>query len=210
MRSNRLSTLSNDRGFTLIEIMASLVILFTIVAATFSVIYGVIQTSSAMELTSSRQQELNGLYSLLNSNLRSLPPSATLTYGLEESFSDKHAVLRISNSPQSFTWGGRQNFLMSVFVGVQEDGSGALTLGLARSPQTNRFVLGNKIKWLPLVKDIKEIRWRFFNPRSQRWQDFWNDTTFRPSLIELNFILMDQPNEPQRFVFWIPPVEVII
>lgn len=206
MRSHRLPTLRLRSAFTLIEVIASLAILVIVVSAIFSIIHGTLISSTLITTASSRQQELNGVYRLLNSNLRSIPLTATLTYGPDDSVSSDFAVLRISNAPRVFAWGARPHSRFDVVLSVRKQVGGGLTLALARPPIGGPRQSRENIRWLPLMRDISEIQWRFFDGRTQRWQEFWNDPSFRPNLIELNFILADLPNEPQKFVFWLPPV----
>ncbi len=208
MRNYRLPAIRGYLAFTLIEVIASSAILVIIVSAVFSLVRGTMITSSTITFSSIRQQELNGLHRLLNTNLRSLPITATLTYGPDDSASRDFAVLKISNAPRAFAWGARPESRFDVLIGVRKQLGSGLTLAIARPPTSASRDAQEKIRWLPLLRDISEIKWRFFDGRALRWQDDWRDSSFRPSLIELNLILADMPEEPQKFVFWLPPIQI--
>jgi hypothetical protein len=61
-------------------------------------------------------------------------------------------------------------------------------------------------KWLRLLPDLREARWRFYDEAQQDWREDWAEGMGRPPLVELSFVLLGE-EIPRTYVFWLPPVK---
>lgn len=97
-------------------------------------------------------------------------------------------------------------------VYAQERPGGYLRAGLraldaeqTAAARQNREVKAAPSAELPLLDNVARFEWRFFNGRTNQWENVWKgQVQGRPLFAELSLQLDD--GEESRSVFWIPPV----
>src|SRR3979409_1951933 len=48
---------------------------------------------------------------------------------------------------------------------------------------------GKKAAWFPLMRDVEQLRWRFYDESTGKWTSDWPDISIKPALVELSFKL---------------------
>ena len=60
--------------------------------------------------------------------------------------------------------------------------------------------------WLRLLPDLRDVKWRFYDPSREDWVEEWPEGNERPPLAELTLEMLGEET-PHKFVFWLPPVK---
>lgn len=201
---------SRKAGFTLWEVMLALTLMAILTGGMFTLMQTSLEAAHELQIQERHSQSFTGFIELLRRTLRNLPATASIEGGM---FQETAGVYRpkviFREAPQAFSWGENSLFLGETILSSQPQLGGLFTLGLYRATDTeNRFQTDNpeaRQRWLPLLKDLRKIQWRFYDARAGLWQEEWRDLNARPALLELNLLL---PGEStiSRTVFWLPPL----
>jgi prepilin-type N-terminal cleavage/methylation domain-containing protein len=191
-------------GFTLLEVLVALALFSLLSGALMLTVRNCLSGAAGLQQMQEREQTMAGFTELCSHTFRTLPATASLEGGIFQVDGKFIPQVILRQAPQAFSWGDDSQFQGESILSARAQTGGLFSLGLARVPTKNdTFGSEPEVRWLLLIKDIKEIKWRFYDPRQTRWLDEWRDGSTRPSLIELN-LLMPGEKIPLRRVFWLP------
>ena len=199
------------RGFTLLEMMITLAIFVLLAAAVFSLMSGVLQSSSTLLDDQNHRDKIEALNAFLKNKLSSLPATSTLS---SYQRGDGEGLL------QNGIIFGNSSLATAIDAKVQDNGYYALRLTTFEAetgqavPQDARQVLQQDVTaddpsltWTPLIGDIKTLDWKFLDFNQTIWVDLWSSGS-KPNLVEFSM----QPAgdlQPVTMDFWVPKIEAV-
>ena len=197
-------------GFTMIEMVVVLVIFVLLAGGIYTVVNSAIGASAGLSDENVRVQRLDAFISLLRRTFLNLPATAQITGGVRNDGGHPIAEIVLRDAPGVFAWGNGGPAAGTVLLSaVPRLGGGSqfslLTLPGNLGEQELRDAVRNG-KWLRLLPDLREARWRFYDESQQDWREDWPEGMGRPPLVELSFTTLGE-EIPRTYVFWLPPVK---
>jgi len=201
--------LKASRGFTMIEMVVVLVIFILLAGGIYTVVNSAIGASAVLSEENLRVQRLNAFVSLLRRTFHNLPATAQISGGVRLDGSGVPEIV-LRDAPGVFAWGTGGPSAGTVLLSAVPRLGGGLQFSLLSLPSSlgeqERRDAARDGKWLRLLPDLREARWRFYDEGQQDWREDWPEGMGRPPLIELNFQVLGE-GIPRTYVFWLPPVK---
>lgn len=201
------SRFQSVRGFTLLEVLVTMVIFILLAASVFGIITGVFQSASVLQDNQNHRDQIVALNAFLQKKLGELPAQSGLIsyrHGDGEGLAQNGIILR--------------NVGMASVIDAKLQNNGYYTLRLtAFSPDKSGAISTEQkfelsitnddpaVQWTSLLRDIQKIEWKFMDSTTSKWVDRWYNPSAKPELIELSMQLAGDTN-PAVMVFWIPPL----
>jgi len=188
-------------GYLLLEVLLALAVLSISVVMIFQIIQTTLKVTSDINFLQTQQRKVDGISELLRRNFESMPRTSVFqTRNVNGSLE-----LIFRSAPFTFSWvNAGANFGTVVIASrPQPDGRFALSVLQESGNTLDSYVDGGndrKADWFPLMDDVEQLRWRFFDGASGKWSPDWSDTAIKPTLVELNFKLAGR-NRMERCVF---------
>lgn len=196
--------LRDRAGFTLLEVILGVLILGLLAAVLFALVESTLGAASQLSIKQAQTQELNGLIEICRETFVTLDGRSQFTSSVKPASGGGYTQeLRIENGPLAFAWQGTGLEKGTTTVSPRPQANGLLAFCLLHEitvDPVDGAPLPPKPKWFVLVRDIKKLEWRFFDPRSAVWRKEWEEGGFRPSMVELVLQSPANPDET-RFVF---------
>lgn len=194
----------NNKGFTIAEVVLALVIMALILPTLFMIVNVIVRSSPLIHDSRTRNSQVRGYIDLCRNTLLNLPPTSFVRGGIEEINSNSFPTLKIINPPDSLLVGNRTASAEELHFTVRPRQGGGYHAGiLILLPSEEVDADEEEEKWLPLVTDVFDMEWSYYDANTQNWNDRWVNSARRPSLIELIFTPMESENSLST-VFWIP------
>jgi prepilin-type N-terminal cleavage/methylation domain-containing protein len=199
-------SLHSARGFTLLEMVITLVVFVLLAGAVFGIMTGVMQGASTLQDNQNHSDQLIALNAFLKKKLAEMPAQSSLmSYrrGDGEGL-DQNGLL--------FAY---ENLAEAIDAKVQANGYYTLRMasydptmaqnGVAPGDILSAAVLRDDptLNWTPLVHDLKDIEWKFQDLNSTQWVDQWSNGSTKPNLIECSLQLAGDL-QPITMDFWMP------
>lgn len=112
-------------------------------------------------------------------------------------------------APEIADFGGAGQRSDGLAIAAQADGDGAFTISVANfdasEDPARRDALLTETQWLPILPDIRTLRWRFGQANGTPLVEIWSEQQGRPAMIDLELTRLDGSLLP--LAFWLPPVE---
>lgn len=196
-------------GFTLLEMVITMAILLLLSGAIFGIIVGVLRGASTLHENQDRRDEIAALNSFLNKKIGDLGASG----GVISYKRDNNEGL-----PQSGVIINAGAFALAIDTKLQRNGYYVLrTTSVAASDSSipvgqsvSTYLLEkvtkdeDSLEWATLIKDLKTTSWRFEDPNTLVWSDYWKNS-FKPNMVEFSIQLGGEPH-PEVMEFWLPPI----
>jgi prepilin-type N-terminal cleavage/methylation domain-containing protein len=215
-------------GFTLLEVVISLTILALITTTLFSIIRGSVRGSVEIEKLQQENDQVNHFIDLCRATFQALPTPAALSLkALDPSNpTGSQQELGIAGMPTCFSVGLQPVSYSETILALQPDsrkptgesGTPRLVLSISRTdilpvdengdlrvtahPEHGMQADAEDRYWLPLLRGVTSLKWRFWKEDTDEWLEEWEDTT-KPDLVEMQ-LLMDGRTTPLRMVFALP------
>lgn len=197
------------RGFTMIEMVVVLIIFVLLAGGIYTVVNSAIGASAVLSEENLRSQRLNAFVSLLRRTFHNLPATAQISGGVRSDGSGVPEIV-LRDAPGVFAWGSGGPAAGTVLLSAVPRLGGGVQFSLLSLPSSlgeqERRDAARDGKWLRLLPDLREARWRFYDEGQQDWREDWPDGTGRPPLVELTFKALGE-EIPRTYVFWLPPVK---
>ncbi|MBV9488531.1 MAG: hypothetical protein JO069_02245 [Verrucomicrobia bacterium] len=187
-------------GYLLLEVLLGLAILTMVTALVFRIIQTTVRTTHEVTYLESLQERVDGISELLRQNFSSLQSivqfqTKSVQGGTELVF--RQASFQFTATPGVPIFG-------TVALGTRPQKDGRLSLMYYQEPENAREHLiqsnrEDRVAWTPLLENLEQIAWRFFDQRNHSWRVDWVDNAARPALVELTFRLAGQ-NQVHRVV----------
>jgi len=216
---------NRPRGFTLIEMVVTLVVFILLVACVFGIITAVLQTTNRLADDQGRHDQNSALQAFLRLKFREIPADGILqTYRRDGDASNTSGI----------TWGDETE-LTAIDSIRQPNGLRSVRLARYFPPTDSKISFQGKaevfqnmilqddasLTWVPLARDLKLFDWKFLPEGSTIWQDHWdvgmgifttgsNTGPFfpKPNLVELT--LQNAADlQPVTLDLWLPKIEPV-
>ena len=204
--------IGSRRGFTLVEMMITLVILGLLAGMIFMLLTGILQSASVLQDNSNRSDRINALYDFIKNKLSAMPARSTIasyTRGDGEGLVQNGIIF------------GNTNLATAIDGKIQPNGLYLLRIcSLATSengqqqPQDARVTLTQSVttddptlSWTALIPDVKTLSWKFQDPQQVQWDTAWTASN-TPNLVEFD---MQGGGDLQATTmdFWVPKINPI-
>jgi type II secretion system protein J len=188
-------------GYLLLEVLLAVAVLSISVVMIFRIIQTTLKATADITFLQTQQRKVDGISQLLRRNFESMPQTCTFqTRSVNNSLE-----LIFRSAPFNFSWmTTKANFGTVVIAGRSlPNGRVALSVLQESGDALNSYVDGSNQKkgeWFPLVDDVEQLSWRFFDGQAEKWTSDWPNPASKPSLVELTFKLAGR-NHLERCVF---------
>ena len=61
------------------------------------------------------------------------------------------------------------------------------------------------MNWTPLIRDVKQINWKFEDADTSQWVDLWSNNSVKPNLVEFSMQVAGDL-QPSTMDFWLPRI----
>jgi prepilin-type N-terminal cleavage/methylation domain-containing protein len=187
---------SGRRAFTLLEIMLAVAILGMMALA----IYRFVSANLVAVRLSSELNEVDARYSglanLLTEQFRDLPSGQGALLGEPFKFEDRsrdEMTWVCSAGPGLLTRYATGDYQVTLRPRPMAKGD-LLELGIERESQNDdENPVPENQAWISLLKNLKSVEIRYFDPRLNAWVDRWTDQGTLPHLVRLTIERADSP-----------------
>jgi hypothetical protein len=190
------------------------------------------QQAVYMRTVQVENDEVNRYIALCRQMFQNMPVTAILTLTVTESGTPALQELTVSGMPEAFGFGVSPMSYSDTIIGTRpdyaateaaEDGQRRYFLGLSREDIVPPLVgqsegavrpIGDPLGaaddqgryWMPLLKNVISLNWRFYKEDEDIWEEEWEDTDL-PPLVEMNLLLAER-TLPIRVVFALPTTKL--
>jgi hypothetical protein len=207
-------------------------ILSLLLSAVFGIVQGTVQLTDDMTVEQEKDARQRGFTQFCERTLRSLPAQATVRLRVKQSGNRYLSQLALKDAPVSFSINGTGASGLTILETEEAtDGYLRVMLRWLTNEEAAAWERGDSSaggRRLLLLENVAVCEWRFFNPRSNEWENVWNDKLSfaqtvdplsslagaaplpspgaqgqRPGLIELRLGIGNE--EPQKWILWVPP-----
>jgi prepilin-type N-terminal cleavage/methylation domain-containing protein len=201
---------SRNRAFTLIEVILALGIFSLLATALFFSVQAVTTASAVLGQEQMRSRKVDAFLNWCRRGFRNLGPRSEIILRTRETGNAGLAVeLVIRRAPGAFSLGEFDALGADVILAAIPDGRGGAALSIARFPgswslqeSAERLQPGD---WLPMLDGIRLLRWGFWNPLEETFQEEWPEGRPLPELLRLQLTL--DTGEEVEAVFRPPKLE---
>jgi len=201
MRKKQNSETVASSGYLLLEVLLALSILSIVVVMVFQIIQTTLRVTSEINFLQTQQRKVDGICELLRRNFVSMP--ATSVFKTRNQNGSTELVFRYAPFNFSWTKTGPKFGTVVISSRPQADGRFALSVLEESGNALESYVdsgIERKSDWIPLINDVEQLTWRFYNSRTGKWSSDWPDTGAKPNLVEINLKLAGR-NHMERGVF---------
>lgn len=198
-------------GFTLLELVLSMLLLTLIVGMVFGTAKSSLQLGNAVVTTQNEEMLHQAFFEFLGKRLSSLPGNTRFDLKVSDSGTHYLSDLTLQNAPMNFDWGGQTRTAKAVQLSTVKRRSGYLDIVLRYyendiiGDDVPVSALGNKpFAEITLLQDVRLFEWRVMDGRTADWQYDWDLEGRMPLQMELT-IAFGAQGEELTHVFWLPP-----
>jgi len=195
-------------AFTLLEVTLAMGILVLLAGALYAMVDASVTGTSELEARENRLQEEGGILALLRKTFKAMPATALFEARMVPQGGKFFPELLFRNCPGFFKQGDGINTPVATILGVQQQVGGLVNLGMLQDSADgiNSYWGGGTARhsWLVLMPGLREVQWRFYDPRTRIWTGDWKEPAFHPLFAELSLTTEEGTG---RYVFWIPPLQ---
>jgi prepilin-type N-terminal cleavage/methylation domain-containing protein len=184
-------------GFTLLEITLAAAILGLMCLAIYRFVQSNIAVLRVSAAESVEEARYGGLLDLLTTQWQSLPTGVGALSGEPFMFGQRprdEIVWFCGAGPGLLTRYAGGEFSVRMRLKPMKEAGDRMQLGFLRRPRETAEGSNEGETWVPLLDDVRGMRIRYFDLRTNAWGERWNggDTSL-PALIE---IILERPNRP--------------
>jgi prepilin-type N-terminal cleavage/methylation domain-containing protein len=198
-----------DGGFTLLELSISIGVLAILAIGIFALTTGSAELMDELQQFQDREARKRRFVELCRDNFENLPSAARIEFDYRDRGGHYDTYLSFFDAPAAFSFGGMRPDVKRVILAAEVENSGFArsVLYFLDAEQDRQFVRQGldslRLKPVVLLRRLKQITWRFYEPRTQKWREVLERGDAQPTLVELT-LAMDGDAEPLRSVFWAP------
>lgn len=205
---------SRESGFTLLEVVISLLLLAMIVGMVFGIARTSLMLGKSIVDTQNAEMEHQAFFDLLSQRFSSLPGNTRFDLQVQDGGRQYLSDLTLQNVPMSFTWGGQDRIAKAVQLSTVKKRSGFLDIVLRY--YENEILEGSEATFgqsaldkkpfaeIVLLTDVAYFEWRVLDGNAMEWQYDWDIQGRLPLQLELTMAI-GANGEEVRQIFWLPP-----
>ncbi len=199
----------SHRGFTLIEVLVSVAIFIMLAGGIFSAVSVATTASTEVATAQLETARMDAFQRFLRTVFLNLPPEGALDLRVRQIAGRGDVVeLLLWPAPEIADFGAAGQRSDGLAVAAQPDGNGAFTISVANfdasEDPARRDAQLTETQWLPILPEIRMLRWRFGQANGTPLVETWNEQQGRPVMIDLELTRLDGSVLP--LAFWLPPV----
>ena len=182
------------RGFTLIEVLLALTIFAMLGGAVFFSVRAVSEAAAILGREQMQARKEDAFLAWCRRGFRNLSPESQIVLRTRDGGAAGLALeLLILRAPGAFSLGEYDARGGDVALAAIPDGRGGATFSLARF--SGRLGLDESAKflarteWVPLLENIRTLRWTFWSPLEGRFVEQWEDGQGVPELIRVEMTM---------------------
>jgi type II secretion system protein J len=188
-------------GYLLLEVLLAVAVLSISVVMIFRIIQTTLKATADITFLQTQQRKVDGISQLLRRNFDSMPQSCTF----QTRSANGSLELIFRSAPFNFSWVTTGANYGTVVIAGRPLPDGRLALSVLQESRDalNSYVDGSnekKADWFPLMDDVEQLSWRFFDGQAGKWTSVWPNPASKPSLVELTFKLAGR-SHLERCVF---------
>jgi type II secretion system protein J len=190
-------------GYLLLEVLLALSILSIVVVMVFQIIQTTLRVTSEINFLQTQQRKVDGICELLRRNFVSMPETCVF----QTRNQNRSTELVFRYAPFNFSWTktGAKFGTVVISSRPQADGRFALSVLEESGNALESYVdsgIERKSDWVPLINDVEQLTWRFYNSRTGKWSSDWPDTAAKPNLVEINLKLAGRSHMERGVFRW--------
>jgi type II secretory pathway component PulJ len=194
---------SRERGYLLLEVLLALAILSIVVVMIFQIVQNTLRVTSDINFLETQQQKIDGICELLRRNFIAMPQ--TTIFQTRKKGNSFELIFR--DAPFNFSWLRTGAQYGTVVIASRPQADGRIVLSVLQDPgDTSQKTIDSRTEWkgnwVPLLGDIDQINWRFFDPQDGKWSAEWSDPSVKPSLIEITLKLAGRKHLERGVFRW--------
>jgi len=197
-----------ERAFTLFEVLISIAIFLLLAGGIFASVSAAFKASNQVAISQLDAERADSFQQLLRTFFLSLPAEAKIEMRLRKQSGRGDVVEVLAWPVPAFLQFGTDASDGIAITGLPDGrGNFRVSLGYFRSddPPDKRDRRLEQGKWLTLLPDVKEIKWRFAPSRNPVMSETWNAGSGRPGLAELTLNMAN--GDGGVYDYWIPPLQ---
>lgn len=198
----------SSHGFTLIEIVAAMAILMTVIGGVYGIANGAISLGKTMSESRIQEARLMNFVATWREYLETLPPNTRITVGEKPSRKFGRGSLLFENGTVPFAWTREVRLAPAVefkLLKSRDQGRGSdLIIRHLRKPERATSPDDYEVMAeMPLMQGLREFTWTFYDAEKKKWVTLWEDKPAPPLFMRLNLAFMNEPREKRyEYVFW--------
>ena len=199
-------------GFTLLEVVFGMMIAGIVLTGVYQTAVTCLRLSQKVTDRQQGEMHLHALLGVLRRNIEDIPGNAKISMEPPEgSGGSLVSEIVLEDYPLAFTWAGVSAGSKRVLLISDKDPRGGTRIRVRylNEEEAEAHAEGNRLDenglGMTLMDGLKNVFWRFYNQRTEEWEEDWVRPNERPSLVEMNIEFYDD-SDPLRAVFWIPVV----
>ncbi|MDX6767346.1 MAG: hypothetical protein SFU85_11215 [Candidatus Methylacidiphilales bacterium] len=176
---------------TLFEVVLAMAILVAIAGGVLLTIRTSMETSVRVARVRDDDAIVYSFVELMRETFRNLPSNATLQV-LNDRAASPPVQRLVIDEPGRILGFGQVSFVRQrVVMDAERRPGGLMCVQLTAFNRVTK--VGEKPVPLVLIDDLEMLSWRFFDARSQSWQEDWQDGGVRPTVVELTLRRLGRP-----------------
>lgn len=187
-------SIQRRRGFTLLEMALTLLLVSLLVGAVFGILQSSLQLADAIKGEADRELRLQRFIELLENTLNRLPPDAVISIRPSQGLSGGSQIIEIANARSPFD--AATPGVLTLGTAQAKDGTTTVVMKFEEIPlnfsPSKRLDTARPIE-LALLGEISGMLWRVYDPTTQKWIDKWNEKVIAADLIKSGALNQTSP-----------------
>ena len=198
----------SNAGFTLIEVIAAMAIMMTVIGGVYGIASGAMRLGKTMSENRIHETRISNFVTSWREYLETLPPNTVLTVGEKPSRKFGRGSILIENGTVPFAWSREVRLCPAVefkVVRSKEDrnASDLLVRHLDKPKRATSPDDYEVVAELPVLQGLRDFYWEFYDPEKKKWIVKWEDRPTPPLFMRLRFSFTNEPRDKAyEYVFW--------
>jgi hypothetical protein len=196
------------QAFTLLEVILAMALLMIVIGGVYGIANGAIGLGKAMADTRIHESRVMNFVSAWREYLEGLPPNTSITVGSKPSRTFGRGSFLVENGTVPFAWNPRVRLSPAVEFKLKrsETDPASSTLWVRHLEKPKRASANDYevISELPLLENLREFTWQFYDAPEEEWVTLWEDEPHPPLYMKLRFSFTYEPrSKAYEYTFWI-------
>lgn len=184
------------KGFTLLEVLLSVAIFLLIAGGIYLAVSAATRASADIALARLDSERMDSFQRFLRTVFSNLPRDAKVELRVRSGPASAGVIeLLLSPVPDLADFTRDAQETGGAAISAIPDGAGTYTISVANfdseADPTKRDKQIENANWIPLLREIRDIRWRFLAANAQDFEEAWDAGKGRPVLADLAVTLPD-------------------